>query len=83
MGVRGPMCDELVEEEHRLHAYLTSEANGVLGRVHPMAMPVLPTTDEGWRTSLESPADEALHLRCPLPDHPMREVARGEREDGT
>jgi putative SOS response-associated peptidase YedK len=44
--VRGPKRDEPVEEEHRLYAFLTTEANGVVGRVHPKAMPVLLTMPE-------------------------------------
>ncbi len=34
-GVRGPKRDEPVEEEHRLFSFLTTEANGVVGPVHP------------------------------------------------
>ena len=80
-GVRGPKRDEPVEEEHRLYAFLTTEANGVVGPVHPKAMPVLLTTPEEWRTWLEAPIEEALQLQRPLPDEAMREVARGKRSD--
>ena len=82
-GVRGPKRDEPVEEEHRLYAFLTTEANGVVGPVHPKAMPALLTTPEEWRTWLEAPVEEALQLQRPLPDEAMREVARGKRSDGT
>jgi putative SOS response-associated peptidase YedK len=82
-GVRGPKRDEPVEEEHRLYAFLTTEANGVVGPVHPKAMPALLTTPEEWRTWLEAPVEEALRLQRPLPDEAMREVARGKRSDGT
>ena len=81
-GVRGPKRDEPVEEEHRLYAFLTTEANGVVGPVHPKAMPVLLATPEEWRTWLEAPVEEALQLQRPLPDDAMREVARGKRSDG-
>src|SRR5215210_5018538 len=80
-GVRGPKRDEPVEEEHRLYSFLTTEANGVDGPVHPKAMPVLLTTEDEWSTWLEAPADEALKLQRPLPDAMMKVVARGERRD--
>ncbi len=81
-GVRGPKRDEPVEEEHRLFSFLTTEANGVVGPVHPKAMPVLLTTEEEWRTWLTAPAEEALQLQRPLLDNAMKIVARGERRDG-
>lgn len=34
----------------RLYSFLTTEANGVVGPVHPKAMPMLLTTEEEWRT---------------------------------
>ncbi|WP_336489373.1 SOS response-associated peptidase [Methylobacterium nigriterrae] len=80
-GVRGPKRDEPIEEEHRLYSFLTTEANGVVGAIHPKAMPVLLTTEEECRTWLEAPADEALQLQRPLPDAMMKVVARGERKD--
>ncbi|GJE61773.1 SOS response-associated peptidase [Methylobacterium trifolii] len=83
-GVRGTRKEnpDRVEEDHRLYGFLTCPANGVVGPVHPKAMPVLLTTPEEWRTWLEAPAEEALTLQRPLPDAMMREVARGERGDG-
>ena len=80
-GVRGPKCDEPVEEEHRLYAFLTTEANGVVGLVHPKAMPVLLTTPEAWRTWPEAPVEEMLNLQRPLPDKKMMEVGRGKQSD--
>ena len=80
-GVRGPKRDEPVEEEHRLYSFLTTEANGVVGPVHPKAMPVLLTTAEEWSTWLDAPTEEALALQRPLPDGEMQEVARGPRKD--
>ena len=80
-GVRGPKRDEPVEEEHRLYSFLTTEANGVVGPVHPKAMPVLLTTEDEWSAWLEEPAEEALKLQRPLPDDMMKVVATGERRD--
>ncbi|CAO4145982.1 SOS response-associated peptidase [Methylorubrum aminovorans] len=83
-GVRGTKKEnpDRVEEEHRLFSFLTTEANGVVGPVHPKAMPVLLTTKEECGTWLEAPTAEALRLQRPLPDGLMKEVARGERQDG-
>jgi putative SOS response-associated peptidase YedK len=80
-GVRGPKRDEPVEEEHRLYALLTTKVNGIVGPVHPKAMPVLLTTPEEWRTWLGAPVEEALSLQRPLPDRKMMEVERGKRTD--
>lgn len=83
-GVRGTKKEnpDSVEEEHRLFSFLTTEANGVVGPVHPKAMPVLLTTKEECGAWLEAPMEEALRLQRPLPDGLMKEVARGERHDG-
>ena len=81
-GLRGPKRDDPVEEEHRLYAFLTTEPNGIVGPVHPKAMPVLLTTEEEWRIWLEAPVEDALKLQRPLADAEMMVVARGERRDG-
>ena len=65
-GVRGPKRDDPVEEDHLLYSFLTTEPNGVVGPVHPKAMPVLLTKPEEWRTWLEAPVEEALQLQRPL-----------------
>ncbi|MBX9933744.1 MAG: SOS response-associated peptidase family protein [Methylobacterium sp.] len=82
-GVRGTKAEnpDRVDEEHRLFSFLTTEANGVVGSVHPKAMPVLLTTPEEWRTWLEAPTEEALTLQRSLPNAKMQEVARGARRD--
>lgn len=83
-GVRGTKKEnpDRVEEEHRLFSFLTTEANSVVGPVHPKAMPVLLTTKEECGMWLGAPTEEALRLQRPLPDGLMKEVARGERHDG-
>ena len=70
-----------VSGEHRLFAFLTTEANGVVRPIHAKAMPVLLTTVEEWRVWLEAPVDEALTLQRPLPDAALRIVSRGEKSD--
>lgn len=81
-GTKAENPDRL-PEEHHLFSFLTTDANGVVGPVHPKAMPVLLTREEEWFEWLEAPPDEALKLQLPLPDAMMKEVARGERRDNT
>ncbi len=79
-GTRGTKA-EPVEGEHELYGFLTTEANGVVGPVHPKAMPVLLTTPDEFATWLEAPWAEASALQRPLPDAMMRIVATGARHD--
>ena len=69
------------EMRHRLFAFLTTEANGVLASVHPKAMPVILTDAAEIDTWLTAPAEVALQLQRPLADDALRIVARGERND--
>ena len=69
------------EMEHRLYSFLTCEANGVVGPIHPKAMPVILTTQDEVDMWLNAPAEEALKLQRPLPDEALRIVARGARSD--
>lgn len=82
-GVRGTRAEnpDRIEEEHRLFSFLTCEANGVVGPIHPKAMPVVLTTPEEWSTWLAAPTEIALELQRPLPDAMMRIVATGARKD--
>jgi putative SOS response-associated peptidase YedK len=82
-GIRGTKAEnpDRAEEEHHLFSFITCKANGVVGPVHPKAMPVLLTTPEDWSTWLVAPTEIALELQRPLPDALMRIVAQGARRD--
>ncbi|MCJ2043802.1 SOS response-associated peptidase [Methylobacterium sp. J-078] len=82
-GVRGTKAEnpDRAEEVHWLFSFLTCEANGVVGPIHPKAMPVLLTTPEEWSAWLAAPTEIALELQRLLPDAMMRIVATGSRRD--
>ena len=69
------------EMEHCLFSFLTCEANGVVGPIHPKAMPVILATPDEIDTWLTAPTEVALQLQRPLPDEALQIVARGGRKD--
>lgn len=79
-GKRGTKASP-VEGEHQLFGFLTTEANDVVGAIHPKAMPVILTTPAEIDTWMTAPAVEALKLQRPLVDGTLAIVARGERKD--
>jgi putative SOS response-associated peptidase YedK len=72
----------LVEGEHELFGFLTTEANAIVAPVHPKAMPVILTMPAEVEFWLEADALEALALQRPLAEDLLRIVAKGESEDG-
>lgn len=58
-----------------LYAFLTTEPNGVVGPIHPKAMPVILRSEEDIETWLTKPWDEAKALQRPLPDEQLIKLA--------
>jgi putative SOS response-associated peptidase YedK len=71
----------LLDGEHLLFGFLTTEPNDTVAPVHPKAMPVILTSAEEIDIWMSAPAQEALTLQRPLPDGMLQIVARGERKD--
>jgi putative SOS response-associated peptidase YedK len=65
-----------------LFGFLTTEANAVVGAIHPKAMPVILTSEDEVEQWLTAPIVEALQLQRPLADDALQVVAGGRKEDG-
>jgi putative SOS response-associated peptidase YedK len=64
-----------------LFSFLTTEANDVVGAIHPKAMPVILTSKTEIEQWMSAPAEDALKLQRPLADGMLKIVATGERKD--
>ena len=80
-GTRGSKAEPAINN-HMIFSFLTTDANNVVGLVHPKAMPVLLLTEEDRETWLTGSFVEVLALQRPAPDSAVRVVATGEKQDG-
>ena len=79
-GRRGTKANP-AEGEHLLYSFLTTAPNGVVGPIHPKAMPVLLLNEADRETWLTGSVDSALALQRPAQDSAVRIVAAGSKED--
>jgi putative SOS response-associated peptidase YedK len=64
------------QSERPHFGFLTTEANDVVGAIHPDAMPVILTTPEEVDIWMTAPEDDILRLQRPLPDGTLKIVSK-------
>ena len=67
--------------EHRLFAFVTTQANAVVAPIHAKAMPVILASQDDCTTWLQASVEEALALQRPAADDLLRIVAKGAKTD--
>jgi putative SOS response-associated peptidase YedK len=67
--------------EHRVYAFLTTEANEVVRPIYSKAMPVM-LTGKACDAWLTASIEDALKLQRPLPDESLQIVATRAKTDG-
>ncbi len=80
-GRRGTKADP-VEGEHNLYGFLTTDANSLVGAIHPKAMPVILTTVEEMDTWMRASWADAMSLQRPVSEESLIIVAKGQKTDG-
>ncbi len=68
------------ETTNDLFAFLTTDANAVVGAIHPKTMPVILTQQSEIDLWLNAPVTDALALQRPAGDDLVQVVARGEKK---
>jgi putative SOS response-associated peptidase YedK len=66
---------------HRRLWLLHHQANADVAPIHPKAMPVILTTLRGARRLVARAVDKAEQLQWLLPNHALKIVARGTKQD--